>query len=341
MRRIATVGPLAAALAAVLAVVSACGGGTGGGGETSGGDELQQVTLTLNWVPYGEHAPFYYGVAKGIYEEEGIDLTIRSGSGSGTTVKLVASAETDFGWADTPALIHSVDTGMPVKSAGVFLQKGPASIEFFADKDIEEPADLEGMSVAGTPGDAMYQTFPAWLEANGVAVDAVDVVNVDPAGKIAALTAGRVDAIMGFFHDQAPTIEDKSGRTVDTLLYADWGMNLLGTGIVVNERTVQSDPELVQAFVRATQKAWTEAADNPADAAQIMAADAEQAPPEEVLVEQLEKTIGLLNLDAAPSPGVNTARQWEETIGLLDKYADLEDAGDPATYWLAEFSSGG
>ena len=33
------------------------------------------VSLRLNWQILGFHAPFYYGVKKGFYKEEGIDLT--------------------------------------------------------------------------------------------------------------------------------------------------------------------------------------------------------------------------------------------------------------------------
>ena len=31
-----------------------------------------KVVLMLNWYVYGEHAPFYYGKAKGLYAAEGI-----------------------------------------------------------------------------------------------------------------------------------------------------------------------------------------------------------------------------------------------------------------------------
>ena len=143
----------------------------------------------------------------------------------------------------------------------MFLQKGPASVEFFADKGITKPADLKGKTVGGTPGDAMYATFPAWLKANGIEPADVKVVNVDAAGKIAALTEGKVDAIMGFFHDQAPDHREQDrqeGRRY--LLFADYGMNLLGTGLVANDRLRREEPELVKAFVRATQKSWAEAA---------------------------------------------------------------------------------
>ena len=44
-----------------------------------------KVVLMLNWYVYGEHAPFYYGKAKGIYEAEGIDLEIQEGRGSAAT----------------------------------------------------------------------------------------------------------------------------------------------------------------------------------------------------------------------------------------------------------------
>src|SRR4051794_1788456 len=118
---------LVAVTAAVL-TLAACGGTKGGTkGTASGansGSGKDKVTLTLNWVPYGEHAPFYYGVKKGIYGAHGIDLEIKPGTGSGNTIQQVAQQKTMFGWADTPPLAKGVSAGMNVKSVGVFLQKG-------------------------------------------------------------------------------------------------------------------------------------------------------------------------------------------------------------------------
>lgn len=41
-----------------------------------------KVTLMLNWYIYGGHAPFYYG-KEGLFVEQGIDLEIQEGRGSG------------------------------------------------------------------------------------------------------------------------------------------------------------------------------------------------------------------------------------------------------------------
>jgi len=320
------------AAAAALLLLSGCASGAP---EPARPGEKKKVTLTLNWVPYGEHAPFYYGLQKGFYAAEGIELTIKPGGGSGKTIQAVAQSQTDFGWADTPPLLKGITSGMKVKSLGVFLQKGPASIEFLADKNITKPADLKGKSVGGTPGDAMFATFPAWLRANGMQPADVRVVNVDATGKIAALTEGRVDAIMGFFHDQAPTIENSTGKKVNYLLYADHGMNMLGTGLVVNDSLLSKDPEVVKAFVRATQKSWAEAVKDIPGAADAMAALAEQEPPKEVLVKQLALAAPLLE----GSPGVNTEARWKETIDLMAQYAELKDAGDPSKYWDSSYAA--
>ena len=321
-----------------MAVVSlAVAGCSAGGTPDSAAEGNAAVTVTLNWVPYGEHAPLYYGVEQGFFEEEGIDLTIQPGNGSGNTVQQVAQRNTDFGWSDTPPLANGISSGMPVRSVGVFLQTGPSSVEFFADQGITEPADLVGKTVGGTPGDAMYGTFPAWLELNGVDPADVKVVNVDAAGKIAALIEGKVDAIQGFHHDQAPTIENQSGEEVDALPFADFGMNLLGTGLVANESMIQEDPELVEAMLRATSRSFLEAADNQDAAVKAMAAGAEQAPEESVLSAQLAATIELLNLEEAPVPGTNTEEQWTDTLTFLSENTDFDGEVAPTEYWDATF----
>jgi NitT/TauT family transport system substrate-binding protein len=334
MKRIAA----ALTLAALLVALPGCGGGSEKPAP-SGQQAVKKATLTLNWVPYGEHAPFYYGLKKGFYKDEGIDLEIKPGTGSGATIQQVAQQKTDFGWADTPPLLKGVATGMKVKSLGVYLQRGPSSIESLADTGINKPADLKGKSVGGTPGDALYAVFPAWLKANGLEPSDVKVVNLDPAAKIAALSEGKVDAIMGFFHDQGPTIEGKTGKKVNYLLYADTGLNMLGTGIVVNDATLDKDADLARRFVKATQKSWAEAAKDTNGATDAMVELAQNEPAREVLVKQLTLAVGLL--DDKGAPGVNTEAKWTGTIDLMTKYADLKNAGAPSKYWDGSYTPKG
>jgi len=61
-----------------------------------------KVVLMLNWYVYGEHAPFYYGKAKGIYAAENIDLEIQEGRGSAATTQAVAAKTADSATSTCP-----------------------------------------------------------------------------------------------------------------------------------------------------------------------------------------------------------------------------------------------
>src|SRR5260370_12903327 len=73
-----------------------------------------KVVLMLNWYVYGEHAPFYYGKAKGIYAAEGIDLEIQEGRGSAATTQAVAAQTSHFRYVDLPNLMPAAVEGAPV-----------------------------------------------------------------------------------------------------------------------------------------------------------------------------------------------------------------------------------
>ncbi|WP_037776952.1 ABC transporter substrate-binding protein, partial [Streptomyces pristinaespiralis] len=198
----------------MLLAATACGGDDSGTSTSSSGKKLDKVTLTLNWYPYGEHAPFYYGKQQKIFEKHGIDLDIRAGQGSQKTVQATGAGQTDFGWADTPAVLSGVDAGVKVKSLGVFLQTTPSSVQFFESQNIKSPADLKGRTIAGTAGDALSKTFPIFLEKNGLSESDVKVQNTDPAGKIAAVISGKTDGLLGYASDQGPTMQNKAKKPV-------------------------------------------------------------------------------------------------------------------------------
>src|SRR3954471_22405760 len=73
-----------------------------------------KVVLMLNWYVYGEHAPFYYGKAKGIYAAEGIDLEIQEGRGSAATTQAVAAKTANFGYVDVPTMMRAAVKGAPI-----------------------------------------------------------------------------------------------------------------------------------------------------------------------------------------------------------------------------------
>ncbi|MEV6603101.1 ABC transporter substrate-binding protein [Kutzneria sp. NPDC051319] len=317
-------------LIAVLAAVTAgCAPGAGG---AAAGDK---VTLLLNWYPYGEHAPFYYGKQQGVFAKYGIDLTIQPGQGSGRTVQATAAGQADFGWADTPALLSAVDQGMHVVSTGVYLQTTPASVQFFGDKGIRTPADLKGRTVASTAGDALSRTFPIWLKANGLSPDDVQLQNTDAAGKIAAVISGRTDALLGNATDQGPTVQEKAGRPVTAMRFADHGLNFFSDGLITATGNLTAKKDLVSRMAEATSQAWQQAAKDPDAAVAAMRGASAQLPSAAVLAQQFAATLTLLHTAATKDlpPGVDDESDWRATISVLATAGLIKVARAPSAYW--------
>src|SRR5262249_2716709 len=123
-------------------------GGVAGAGPAAAADK---VVLMLNWYVYGEHAPFYYGKAKGMYAAEGIDLEIQEGRGSAATVQAVAAKTANFGYVDVPTMMRAAIKGAPVIATRVLLQTSPMSAMGFVGKNIKKPQAINGQPLAITP----------------------------------------------------------------------------------------------------------------------------------------------------------------------------------------------
>ncbi|MFF5990545.1 ABC transporter substrate-binding protein [Prauserella flavalba] len=330
----------AVSVAAVLLLTAGCGGSEPETTTNAQGETLDKVTLTLNWYPYGEHAPFYYGKAQGIYEEHGIDLEIRAGQGSQKTVQAAAAGQTDFGWADTPALLAGVSQGLDVKSIGVFLQTTPSSVQFFSEQNISSPADLKGKTIASTAGDALTKTFPAFLQANGLAEGDVRIQNTDAAGKMAAVMSGQTDALLGYATDQGPTMQEKAGKEVSYLRFAENGLNFYSNGLIASQEVIDDRGDLAQRMVAATSEAWTAVQQDQQAAVDAMQGSSEQLPSKQVLAEQLASTLELLHTDATEgqAPGVNNEEDWKKTIRIFADAGVISSAEEPSAYWVSELA---
>ncbi|RKN04628.1 ABC transporter substrate-binding protein [Streptomyces radicis] len=335
--------PARSALTALVAVTSALALVACGGDEEAGGNGGDEVTLQLNWYPYGEHAPFYYGVEEGIFEDHGISLSIEAGQGSARTVQAIGQQDFDFGWADTPAVLANIDSGVDVRSVGVFLQSTPSAVQVFSETGIEEPADLSGRTIAVSAGDAVTLTFPMYLEAVGLSESDVQQQNLDSAGKNAAMMSGRVDGLIGFAHDQGPTLSSESGKEVTYLRYTDAGLNFFSNGLIAHTSTIADDPDLVERMVAATSEAFAAAQESPEDAVAAMDTGDPQMPDTDVLLAQWEETISLLSTEntADLAPGHTAEEDWRQTIEVLAEAGLIGEPQETEAYFDASFTTGG
>ena len=297
------------------------------------------VSLRLNWYLGGLHVPFYYGVEKGFFKAEGINLTINEGRGSGNTVQVVAAGSDTFGMADSSSVISLIAKGGEIKSVMTVLSSTGFSVVSLASAGIKTPKDLEGKSLAVSPGDPLRQLFEALAAHHKLDLSKISFVQVDPAAKVVTVLEKRADALLGGADDQFFLIKYR-GQEPAALRFADNGANIVGMTIVTAAATIKNKPDLVQRFVRASIKSWDEAKKNPdaaVDAAMKAKAD---------LNRQSTKDQMLVDFELMDSPnvkgrtGFGDERDWKQTIELLKKYRGLETTSDWTAFHTNDFVTG-
>jgi NitT/TauT family transport system substrate-binding protein len=308
---------------------------------TAPAQAADKVVLMINWYVYGEHAPFYYGKEKGIFAAEGIDLDIQEGRGSAVTVQAVAAKTVPFGYADVPTMIRAAVKGAPVVAAGVALQKNPMSVMGFAEKNIRKPEDIKGKIVATTPGDSMSQIWPLFLKKTGLKESEFRIVSGDAQTKLNAVINGQADLLLGYVMDQSMKIKDATGKSVYPIMFADYGINLISSGVIVHKDTLKDNADLVRRFMSAATKAIEAAEKDPSGAADAILKINPKGGKKETLQEGFELTIPLYRTEETKSlrPFNVSDANMKDSVALLVEYGGVDASAnnDPKAFYTKDF----
>jgi len=298
---------------------------------------LDDVSLRLNWQILGMHTPFYYGVEKGFYKEEGIDLKISEGRGGGTTAQAIGAKSDTFGFVDGGTVVVSAVRGVPIKTVMSLMNKGIFAIVAREDAGINKPKDLEGKQIAATAGDALTQLLPAVIKFNKLDRDKIKIVNVDAASKVITVLEKRADALLGSVDAQSFDMAAKGVKST-MLPYDEIGAPLVGLTVVANDDTIKSNPDLIKRFVRATRKSYQAAMTDPyaaVDAARKIKPEINR----EVSKQQLD--ISLAHLDSVNTKGKTmgwgSVKDWSEMVALLKEYQNLQTDKDGSAFFTNAF----
>jgi NitT/TauT family transport system substrate-binding protein len=285
-----------------------------------------KVVLMLNWYVYGEHAPFYYGKAKGIFAAENIDLEIQEGRGSAATTQAVAAKTADFGYVDVPTMMRAAVKGAPIIATGVLLETSPMAVMGFVDKNIRKPDDIKGKTVAITPADSMTQIWPLFLKKAGLKESDFQTVAGDGQTKLNAVINGQADLLLGYVMDQSMKIKDATGKDVYPIKFADYGIHLVSSGLVANTDYVKANADIVKRFMAASTKAVEAAEKDPKGAAQSILDANPKGGKIETLTQGFELTIPLYRTPETKDkrPFRVTDQNMADSVNLMVEYGGLD-----------------
>lgn len=234
-----------------------------------------EVIFQANWLIQGENAYMVAGKEQGFYEEEGIDLTINRGFGSGDTIKKVVTGVATIGAADSGTMmLAATREGLPLRCISSEYTYSPQSVWTLANVGIDSIADLEGKRFGITAGNSMQVYWPLLAEANDLDPDSVTFVTMEASALLPTLLAGQIDAMTGFAtviglrNEEAKT----QGKELFGMPMADYGLKVSGECQFASEATIGSNPDLIKRYLRATKKSLEWSRDNPEETAEIISA---------------------------------------------------------------------
>lgn len=229
-----------------------------------------KVKFVLDWTVIGTHAPFSAALKNKMFEKRGLDVKIDRGYGSGDTISKVGNGVYDFGFAD-PNLILQYNAKSPdAKVTMVFLLHDESQSAVVARKasKISSPKDLEGKKIGGAAGDNTRLMMPIYARLAGVDDSKVEWITVQPQMKDTMLSRGDIDAVATLEPTTMLALK-KFGMNPDDYVsfrFSKFMPELMGTGIVVSEKTLKERPEVVKAFVASVVEGMKYAMANPKEA---------------------------------------------------------------------------
>ena len=327
------IGLIAVAALVVVGTLFAagCGDDDSSSAASTTPEATETCTVALDWTPNTNHTGIYVAKEKGYFADEGLNLKILPYSGANTDV-LVAQGKADLGVSFVPQVLVSHTAGIPVKAVAAIASRNTESLAVLESSKYQSPKDLANGTTYG--GFGLPYEVPTWSAV--IAADGgknIDFKNVTlNTAAYEALYAKKIDWSAIF--DAWEGIEAKQRniklRTFPISKYLGEAGNYPSAIFVASEKEISDNPEKLQKCLAAISKGYDYAAENPADAAQILIAADPSLEQSKELVEASAEYLAPIYIGDSSQWGEFKEESWSGLGNILAEAGALKDASGKA-----------
>jgi len=210
------------------------------------------VRFATDWRAQGEHGGFYQALASGEYARRGLDVTLIQGGPAVNVPQLLAAGAIEMGMGSNSFIpLNMAAEKAPVKAVAAFFQKDPQVLIAHPGTGVGKIADMAGRPIL--LADASKTAFWVWLKAKYGFTDAqVRSYNYS----LAPFLADKQAIVQGYLSSEPYQVEKEGGFKPGVFLLADEGYPGYATMVMAPNRLIDSDPDMVRAFVEASAVGW-------------------------------------------------------------------------------------
>ena len=290
-------------------ILTSCTNANNSNSVTKTDKNIDKVTYGTNWYAQAEHGGFYQAIATGIYEDYGLEVTIRMGNAQVNGTQLLVGGAIDFYMGGSIDAISSVEAGIPTITVAAIFQKDPQVLIAHPGVGNDSLEQLKGKPIlVSSLAEKGYWQF---LKTKfGYTDDQRRPYNFN----VAPFLVDKNVIQQGYLTSEPFTIQQKGGFEPVVMLLADAGYQPYATTIETTKEMVEKNPDLVQRFVDASIKGWYSYLDNPEPANQLIKKDNPEMK-DDLLAYSLErmKEYGIVISGDAVTKGIGamTDERWK------------------------------
>ena len=319
---------------AILLALALVGCGSSGGGQDRPNGE---ATLLLDFQPNAVHAGLFLATARAYDEAEGMELDIRVPGASTDALKQLDAGRAEMAILDIHDLGLAREQDHNLVGVMAFVQRPLAAV--LAQPEIASPRDLEGerVGVTGLPSDdAVLRSVVA---GDGGDPDAVRATTIGFQA-VKALLADRVAGATAFW--SAEGVELRRQRPdIREFRVDDFGAPRYPELVLtVTRRYLEDDAPEIRATIRALQRGYAEAQQDPESAVAAMV-EAQPGLDADSLAAQLAAvedsfTAGARAFGQLRPDVLRAWARWDVRFGILQEPPDVERAFDTSLVGVPE-----
>lgn len=241
-------------------------------GKQTKDDELQEVTICLDWTPNTNHTGFFVADKLGYYEEAGIKVNIVQPPEDGAEL-MTASGQAQFGisFQDSLAPLFARDEPLEITAVSAIIQHNTSGIISRKGEGMDRPKGLEGKRYSTWNGPVELAMVQNIMENDGADFEKLELIPNVVTNEAEALRNKDTDAIW-IFYAWAGIACEVAELEFDYFDFIDINpvFDYYTPVIVANNKYLGENPETAKAFLTATKKGYEYAIENPEQAAQIL-----------------------------------------------------------------------